>query len=472
MTRRHLGRLLLVTGLLLTLSACATFGSEAEGRPSAWITTADGARRLESWPVSAWGAPEPGIATLRVDPTRRYQTIAGFGAAITDSSAWLIQHRLDERRRDALMKELFGRGTGIGLSATRLTIGASDFSISHYSYRDDPGAAFSLEPAMDAVVPTVRAAADINPDLTIIASPWSAPGWMKTGGSLVQGSLAPEHYDDFARYLVDYLTGMRRLGIRVDALTIQNEPHFEPANYPGMRVPPAARAAFVGGYLGPLLAREGVEVDLLDWDHNWNEPDSPMAVLADPVAEPFITGVAWHCYEGEVSAQTEVRAAHPEKSVWLTECSGGGWEPAWDKALSWLTRTLIIGGTRNWAEGVLFWNLALDETSGPHAGGCGDCRGVVTIDRTTGEITRNVEYYALAHASRFTRPGARRVESDSGVSGLETVAFRNEDDGSIALVVFNGGAEQRFQVAVHGRAFVAELPAGAVTTFVWKDGRG
>lgn len=169
--------------------------------------------------------------------------------------------------------------------------------------------------------------------------------------------------------------------------------------------------------------------------------------------------------------QSEVRAAYPEKSVWLTECSGGGWEPGWDKALSWLTRTLIIGGTRNWAEGVLFWNLALDETSGPHAGGCGDCRGVVTINRTTGEVTRNVEYYALAHASRFARPGARRIESDTGVAGLESVAFRNQDDGSIALVVFNGGEGRRFQVTAYGRAFTAELPAGAVATLVWRDRR-
>ncbi|MFZ5669424.1 MAG: glycoside hydrolase family 30 protein [Pseudomonadota bacterium] len=465
-------------GLGLMLTACASIGvldwpgrGTGETQPAAWATTADGARRLAAWPVSGWGEADPDTVTLRVDPTVRYQRVSGFGAAITDSSAWLIRHRLDEGQREALMSDLFGRQGGIGLSAVRLTIGASDFSLSHYSYRDDPAAAFSLEPALESVVPVTLAAAAINPELTVIASPWSAPGWMKTSGGLVRGSLSPDHYGDFARYLVDYVVGMREAGVDIDALTIQNEPHFEPANYPGMRVPPAARAAFIGGYLGPLLASEGLEVDVLDWDHNWNEPESPLAVLSDPIAGPFVAGVAWHCYEGEVPAQSRVREAHPDKSVWLTECSGGAWEPDWGKALAWLTRNLIIGGTRNWAEGVLFWNLALDEKSGPHAGGCGDCRGVVTINGSTGEVTRNVEYYALAHASRFTRPGARRIESDSGVSGLESVAFRNEDDGSIALVVFNGGAAQRFQVVVGWRAFAADLPAGSVATFTWREAR-
>jgi glucosylceramidase len=163
-----------------------------------------------------------------------------------------------------------------------------------------------------------------------------------------------------------------------------------------------------------------------------------------------------------------VHDAFPDKSVWMTECSGGAWEADWNDALAWMMRNLIIGTTRNWASGVVLWNLALDENSGPHLGGCGDCRGVVTIDRETGEVTRNVEYYILAHASRFVRPGAQRIDSDTGVSGLESVAFQNGDDGSIALIVLNGGAgEQEFSVETGGSAFVAVLPAGAVATFTW-----
>lgn len=465
---------LVLIGLMLGLVACGSLPKawSLSSPPRGWVTTADGAQRMAPMMVGAWRPADSATPTINVNPARTYQVMAGFGASITDSSAWLIQNRMSPRQRAALLRELFGRNPGLGLSATRLTIGASDFSISHYSYRESEAAEFSLSPAEADVVPTVRAAARLNPDMTIIASPWSAPGWMKTGGSLVQGSLAPDHYDDFARYLMDYVTRMGVLGIHIDALTIQNEPHFEPDSYPGMRMTPAERAAFVGKHLGPLIEREGGDVDILEWDHNWDEPEAPLAVLADAVAARYIEGVAWHCYGGDVSAQSRVQAAHPDKSVWLTECSGGGWEPGWDKALTSMTRALIIGAPRNWARGVLLWNLALDETSGPHAGGCGNCRGVVTINWTTGEVTRNVEYYVLAHASRFVRPGALRIDSDTGVAGLESVAFRNIDDGSIVLIVLNGGAAVRgFQIVVGSRAFGAELPPGAVATYVWQGSR-
>jgi len=437
--------------------------------PAAWITTADGAERLTPYQAGVWGAAAADVLSLHVDPTVTYQEIHGFGASITDASAWLIQRKLNRNQRAALLQDLFGRDGGIGLSATRLTIGASDFSRTHYSYSSGPGR-FSLSAARRDVVPATLAARAINPELYVFASPWSAPAWMKTNGSLVTGSLAREHYGDFAAYLSDYVRGMGALGVRIDALTVQNEPHFEPGDYPGMRMSPAERAVFVGEHLGPTLERENQNVALFDWDHNWDQPDSPLAFLAVPTAARYVSGVAWHCYGGEVSAQSRVHDAFPDKSTWMTECSGGAWASDWGETLDWMTRNLIIGTTRNWAEGVILWNLALDETSGPHLGGCGNCRGVVTINRRTGEVTRNVEYYVLGHASRFVRPGARRIASDSGVEGLESVAFRN-GDGSIAVLVLNGAeASRRFQVVIAERAFSVSLPAGAVATFVWAGG--
>ena len=455
--------------LMLGLAACAAASAPtaAAGAPAAWITTADGLQRLAQVSAGQWRDDASATVVIRVDPTHAYQSMAGFGASITDSSAFLIQRRLNEAQRRALLRELFGRDPGLGLSVTRLTIGASDFSLSHYSYREAAAARFDLRPALANVVPAVRAARAVNSDLFIIASPWSAPAWMKTSQSLITGSLAPAHYDDFASYLRDYLVGMRESGAPIDALTIQNEPHFEPGNYPGMRMSPSQRAAFVGGHLGPLLERERIDVDLLEWDHNWDQPNSPIEALSDERAARYIDGVAWHCYGGDVSVQSQVQAAHPELSTWMTECSGGAWDAEWGSSLAWMMRTLIIGATRNWARGVVLWNIALDENSGPHLGGCGDCRGVVTIDQDTGEITRNVEYYVLGHASRFVLPGAQRIESDTGVAGLESVAFRNED-GGIVLIVLNGASETRsFDVAVGARAFEASLPAGSVATYTW-----
>ncbi|HCK84772.1 MAG TPA: glycosyl hydrolase [Hyphomonadaceae bacterium] len=437
--------------------------------PLAWITTADGVERLKPTPVGAWRTPGASTAaSLRVDPRQTFQRMAGFGASITDSSAWLIRRRMNDRQRTDLLQDLFGRNPGLGLSVTRLTIGASDFSRTHYSYSAHDAAPLDLRAARRDVAPIARAARRLNPELAIIASPWSAPAWMKSSQSLIQGSLLPEHYDAFAHYLRDYVSGMAALGVRVDALTIQNEPHFEPTNYPGMRMSPAQRAAFIGRHLGPLLEREGVAVEILEWDHNWSEPESPLETLRDREAARYIAGVAWHCYGGDVSAQSLVHDAFPDISTWMTECSGGDWDPIWGSSLVWMTRTLIIGATRHWARGVVLWNIALDEASGPHLGGCGNCRGVVTIDRRTGHVTRNVEYYVLAHASRFVRPGARRIGSETGVAGLESVAFQNADDGSIALIVLNGASEAReFDIHVGERAFAALMPAGAVATFTW-----
>lgn len=442
----------------------------------AWITSGDRSRLLERGPDAAFSARAPGAVVIDVDPSIRYQEITGFGASITDASAELIQRRMSAAQREALLRELFGRAPGqLGLSFTRLTVGASDFSSAHYSFDDMPKgqtdptlAHFSIAPQRDTVLPTVKQALAINPKLSVMASPWSAPGWMKTTDSLVKGSLKPEAYDAFARYLGRYLEAFKAEGVPIFALTLQNEPHFEPEDYPGMRVEPAARAAFIGGHLGPLLAAQHPGTRILDWDHNWDQPQSPAAVLADPAARRYVAGVAWHCYAGDHRVMAALHDAHPDKETWFTECSGGEWAPNWGDSLDFFTRTLLINGTRGWARGVLFWNLALDENYGPHLGGCTDCRGVVTIDSKTGAVTRNVEYYALAHLSRFVQPGARRIASDSGFADLDNVAFVNPD-GSLAMVVYNAGrAARAFAVRVRGQSFRYTLPAASVATFTWR----
>lgn len=442
----------------------------------AWVTTSDQTRLLARETGLAFADRAPVAVPIDVDPSRRYQTMVGFGASLTDASAWLIQNRMSESQRSALLKELFGRGEGgVGFDFTRLTIGASDFSPRHYTFDDRPAgetdmalAHFSIDPNRADVLPLVRRALAINPKLRVMASPWSAPAWMKTTGSLIKGTLRPGMQDVFAEYLARYVEAYAAEGVPVFALTLQNEPHFEPEDYPGMRLDPAARAKLIGRHLGPLLAQRGLKTQIIDWDHNWDDPRSPMAVLADPVARPFVAGVGWHCYAGQVQAQAAVHDAFPDKDTWFTECSGGEWAPHWPEALPWMVRTLVIGATRGWARGVLMWNLALDESHGPHLGGCQDCRGVVTIDSRTGEVTRNPEYYALAHASKFVRSGAQRIHSPATVNGLETVAFRNADDGSIALIVCNPApGVRRMSVRFGGQVFEYAMPRESIATFAW-----
>jgi glucosylceramidase len=475
MTKRiaSLARRALVAGAVvatLGMTACASAAAEPSAR--VWMTSGDRSRLLsEQAPLRFAASPGAEGAAVVVDPRRPFQEMVGFGAAITDASAWLIQTRLDHDRRDALLRELFGREEGgLGFSFTRVTIGASDFSLDHYSLADTPDptlATFSTARMEEYVFPTVRAAVAINPDLKVMASPWSAPGWMKTTGSMIQGQLKKEFYPTYAEYFRRYIDSAAAHGVPTDYLSIQNEPDFEPDSYPGMRWGPEGRAEFVGGHLGPLLRSAGIEIRILDWDHNWDQPQQPLTVLADARAREFVAGVAWHCYAGDVAAQSHVRDAWPDKDVFFTECSGGEWTPAFADSFTWTMKTLIIGSTGHWARGVLMWNLALDENYGPHAGGCGDCRGVVTIDSRTGEVRRNQEYYAFGHASRFVRPGARRVAS-AVTGGLQAVAFVNPD-GERALIVLNEGtAPVAFEIREGDQGAAAELPPQTAATYVWK----
>lgn len=458
--------------------ACATVPhSEAPGAIEVYVTTTDRTKLLSREPDLQFGSVAgDSLPAIEVDPRTAYQSMVGFGAALTDASAWLIEHELTAAQREALLQDLFGREPGLGFSFLRIDMGASDFALRDYSYDDMPPgesdptlAHFSIAPDRAETLPVLKRARAINPKLSIVASPWSPPGWMKTTGSMIKGTLRADAYDPLARYFTKFVEAYAAEGVPVFAVTLQNEPHFEPADYPGMRFDPAERARFIGRYLGPAFARAGIHTRILDWDHNWDMPQSPLEVLRDSAARRYLSGVAWHCYGGDVSAQSTVHDAYPEKDTYFTECSGGDWAPRFGENLDWTVRNLVIGATRNWARGVLMWNLALDEHHGPHTGGCGDCRGVVTIDSKTGAVTRNEEYYALGHASRFVRPGARRIASSSRVRGLESVAFRNADDGSIAVIVLNTNTVETIaRVRVSSREFTCPLPPGAVATFRWR----
>jgi glucosylceramidase len=472
MPRRFPSAQILIGVLLLPAMA-------AQAQPlRGWVTTNDHAQALAPLETTAWQAGKPPAQSIdiAVDAGKPDQAMVGFGASITDASAWLIQ-RQSPAQREALLRELFGRqGNGLGLSFTRLTIGASDFSRFHYSLDDTPDKApdpalkhFSIQHNLTDVVPVTQAALKINPQLKVMASPWSAPAWMKSNRNLVQGTLDPQYQDAFARYLLRYVDAYAQQGIPIWALTVQNEPDFEPKDYPGMRLNARARGAFIAHHLGPLLKARGKNAPLLfDWDHNWDKPDEPLGVLRDPAAAQYVDAIAWHCYMGTPDAQGPVRAAFPDKDLYLTECSGGDWEPLNTGGLVLQARRTVIQSVRHGARGVIFWNLALDERNGPHAGGCDTCRGVVTIDSSSGEVLhRTDEYYALAHLSRFVLPGARRVASPDTQGQIDNVAFVNPDGGRVLVVSNSGETAQVLTFGEGNRRVQATLPAKSLATFTW-----
>jgi glucosylceramidase len=250
----------------------------------------------------------------------------------------------------------------------------------------------------------------------------------------------------------------------------QNEPLNSNIGYPTEYLATSDEATFIGMNLGPALNAAGLgSVKILSYDHNWDNPSYPETVLANAAASSYVAGSAFHCYAGNVGAQSTVKTAFPSKDIWFTECSGTvGSKFAGD--LAWNAENLLIGATRNWARSVSLWNLALDQNSGPQNGGCSNCRGVVTIDDSTSPpiITNNVEYYVLGHAAKFVVPGAYSIDSNSfGPGGIEGVAFQNPD-GSIVLVVLNSGNNGTFTVSWRGQSFNYNLPAGALATFDWK----
>ena len=440
-----------------------------------WLSTADRRLRLARQPDLSMTMRAASPTDVIVDTRATYQRIDGFGAAVTDASAWLLQNKMSDSQRGALLRELFGPPPGLDMAMTRLTIGASDFSLQPYSLDDmpagqvDPGLAhFNASPNLRDVIPTMREVLAIQPRMRIVASPWSPPAWMKSSDNLIGGELLEAYESAYADYLVKYVAAYRGYGIPIFALTVQNEPGYVPSTYPGMSVPAATRARLIGQYLGPALAARAPGTRILEWDHNWDAPQQPLEVLADPVAARYVDGVAWHCYAGTASAQDDVHRAHPDKSAYITECSGGDWASAKDGELMWFARDLLLAGIRHWARGVIYWNLALDEQHGPHSGGCGLCKGVVTIDSRTGAVSRNDEYYAFAHFSRFVLPGAVRVGSSETDRDLNNVAFRNPDDGTVVLVAVNSHADAReLSVAQGPFAFRYTMPAQSVATFVW-----
>ncbi|MCI2416348.1 glucosylceramidase [Saccharopolyspora sp. K220] len=468
-------RTALIAASTVLLTAATTTGVLAQQGLAAptvgvWVTTGDQSKLLQQEPNVEFGPDDGSETTVDVDDTVTHQTMDGFGASFTDSSAWLVANELDQARRDELMAKLFAPDTGIGLNMVRQPMGASDFAVNgDYTYDDtccDLGD-FSIAHDQEYIIPVLQQAKSLNPELKIMGTPWSPPAWMKTGDSLHGGSLKPESHGVFADYFVKYVQAYAAEGLPIDAITLQNEPHHETTGYPSMRMDSGEQADVLKNEVGPKFAENGINTKILAWDHNWSESNYPIEVLNDPAAKQYAAGSAFHCYEGDVGAQNEVQQAHPDKGLWFTECSGGEWSPDFAENLKWQTQNLVIGTTRNWAKGVTFWNMALDQNHGPTNGGCADCRGVVTVDTNSGDVAYNVEYYVLGHASKFVRPGAQRIDSSSFSNDIESVAFKNPD-GSIAVVALNASAQEKtFKVRHNGQSFRYTLPAGAVATFTW-----
>ena len=439
-----------------------------------WLTTADKTAIFSPQPTPLhFTEPAENLPAIDVNDMAQYQTMDGFGFALTGGSAQLLM-RMDAAQRTALLKELFAsQGNGIGVSYLRLSIGASDMNDHVFSYDDLPEgqtdpemSKFDLGQDRKDVVPVLKEILAINPRIKILGSPWSAPAWMKTNGKVKGGNLKPEFYGAFARYFVKYVEQMKAEGITIDAITVENEP-LNPKNTPSMVMFAPEQAEFIARHLGPAFQKSGIHTKILLYDHNLDVPSYPLSILADADASKYVDGTAFHLYGGEVSAFTKVHDQYPNKNLYLTEQSIDGRVNSDGPAdvaqpVAWA----LIGSTRNWSKNVMLWNLAADPHAGPHTndGGCTGCIGAITLDGNT--VTRNVAYYALAHFSKFVPAGSIRIAS-SEMEQLSTVAFLTPDEKIVLVASNTGNFAKKFNVRYHGKSFVTTLSSESVATYVW-----
>ncbi len=474
---------LLLTGIA-GVGFAATSAQAAGETVNIWLTTTSDSggrtvtRGLQQQTPVAFAAGTGGSGTsINVTDTTKYQQFTGAGASMTDTAGWLLKSSgaLSASARDAVMQKLFSYDNGIGMSWLRNPMGASDLARGDYSFDDgaaDPNLAnFSINHDLADVLPLTKQAQQINPGLAVMGVPWSAPGWMKDNNSMHGGHLQAQYYGAYANYFVKYLQAYAAQGVKVNFVAAQNEPGVNRADMPSMGWDANGLDYFIGTELLPKLHAAGSTTKVLAHDWNPSDYDATSAQTVNDAAirnDSLFGGIGWHNYGGSLTKMTDVHNQYPNVDAYGTEISGG----------TWITNQQqndmldMINYGRNWAKSFSKWSLAVDQSMGPHDGGCATCTGLITVhngDGHNGQVDYTVEYYDMGHLTKFVKPGAYRVDSTSSDS-VPNVAYLNPD-GTRALIAYNNtGSSQTVRVNWSGQNFSYVLPTRTSATFTWKAG--
>jgi glucosylceramidase len=415
-----------------------------------------------------------------VDETQQFQTIEGFGAAFTDSATYLLEDVAQPAQLTSTLSDLFTtNGNGIGLSFMRDPMGASDLARSVYSFDDLASGQtdvnltdFSIAHDQTYTIPLILQAKTLNPQMKLLSNPWSPPAWMKTTGTMLGGDLNTADYTAYADYFVKYIQAYQAAGVTVDYITLENEPLNNTTAYPSMYLDAPTELTVLRDYVLPAFTAANISTKVFVYDHNWDTPSYPTTVLSDPtvLASAQVAGTAWHGYGGPPGAEQNVQNQFPTKGNWETEHSGGTFTTD-QFTTDFVEITLVL---RNASKSFVKWSLALDQNLGPNLsevsgagyGGCNDCTPLVTVNSSTGVITKDIEFYTLGQFSKFIQPGAVRVWS-SDTPSIVSSAFVNAN-GTRALVAFNNSSSsETFQVQWGTQNFSYTLPSFAAATFTW-----
>jgi O-glycosyl hydrolase len=452
-------------------SSVATYVLPANGSTvREWRTTPNGTAlgdKVTPQPAIALGTSASG-PTITIDPSQRYQTMTGFGAAMTDSAAYLIKNSAS---RNAIMDDFFSP-SGAGFTMVRLPMGASDLESSSFqSYDDTPFdyklTKFSVAHDTVNIIPLLQQAKGLQPGLQILATPWSAPGWMKTNGKFngvcggsddQSNTLAPDSYSTYAQYFVKFIQAYQSYGLPIAMVSMQNEPENCNSTYPTMNMTEGDELTFAGDLYSALSAVHLSLTKILGFDHNWYTSQGTVDKYAQNLvaaAGDKIGAIGYHCYGPgpDLNGYTTQVSSTGTLAVLMTECSGFVNETDTASNLVSEVREDLLGPIEYTASSSLYWSLAMEPTgtvngqptSGPHIGGCDTCRGMVMINGTgSGDYTVSQDLYYWEQFSKFVDPGAKRIGStDLGLGGIETVAFQNPD-GSIVVVALNSASPTNY----------------------------
>ena len=449
-----------------------------------WLTTTndDRGRNVtrglqQQMPINFGPAGGSANQTINVNENTTYQTFEGGGASFTDSAAWLLNssNTISAATRDQVMKDLFDPVNGIGLGFIRNPMGASDLARFNYSYDDTCCDLndFSINHDLADVVPLTKQAKQLNPALKVMGSPWSAPAWMKDNNKFTnRGWLKAEYYPLYAQYFVKYIQQNAAQGLKIDYVSVQNEPTCcgtDNTGYASMNWNGSGLLEFTKNNLLPAFRAAGITTKVLVLDYNWGDYNDLGSVpMADAALrnDPLFGGIAWHGYGGDVNLQTTVHNQYPSTNAYSTEHSGGTW------VANQQTEDMnnLIDYARNWSKSWVKWSLALDQNGLPYVGaGCNTCTGLVTVQRggsRPGQVDKTVEYYTMGHLTKFVKSGAARIQSDANNS-VKNVAWKNPD-GSKALIAYNTtSGSQSVRVNWGNQSFVYTLPTKTSATFTW-----
>ena len=473
--------------LLIILLSCFFTSCSFNKKAIVYITTSDRQYDLKKLELNIDNSSHHDNAII-IDPSITYQEIDGFGAALTGSSCYNLS-QMDKNEKFKFLEETFSPEKGYGTSYIRVSIGCSDFSLDEYTCCDEPGIEnfhLTSEEIKD-VIPILKEILAINPNIKILASPWTCPKWMKVNNlielkpydSWTGGQLNPSYYLDYANYFVKWIKAFQNYNIPIYSITIQNEP-LNRGNSASLFMGWEEQRDFIKTALGPTLKKSNLNTKIYVFDHNYNYDQMedqfqyPLHIYKDEEASAYITGAAYHNYGGHKEELLNIHKQAPEKELVFTESSIGTWNDGRniEKRLIADMNELGLGTLNNWCKAVIVWNLMLDTDLGPNRPkGCRTCYGAVDIDiNDYSTIIRNSHYYMFTHLSAVVKPNAIRIESkDINDKDLTYCAFKNTD-GSFAFVITNN-AEKEKSITIQSKkkAISYSLPPKSIVSFLWDE---